>query len=47
MNSYENCTSKPTANMKIKVAVIHNSCKFSEETSAFTEMMAVAQETRV
>lgn len=45
MNSDENCTSKPTANMKIKV--IHNSCRLSEETSAFTEMMAVAQETQV
>lgn len=31
--------------MKIKVTVIYNSCKFSEDTSAFTEMMAVAQET--
>lgn len=45
MNCDENCISKPTANMKIKVAVIYN-CEFCEQTSAFTEMMTVAQEAR-
>lgn len=33
--------------MKIKVTVIQNTCRFYEAMSAFTEMMAVAQETQV